>query len=245
MILIMITLLFLLSLEPTEAIDLGKELSCVVMYNNTVYCAPRTGMSIFELTGARKLRAISFTDNLNYRIFDFAITPFALYLNNGRSIDKFYFSSGTKETIYSAKNISSFTLTSSLEIICADNEMRELVFLDFTNGVKYKEPDVTIKDIQFVNGTIHALTKKNIIHFDEHGNVLDKIVIPERLNNIYVDSSNTFLFSPEKDYVYILKDGWEKIDFFHGVTDISGNNQLIVILDGSSSRLFFYNKSDF
>ncbi len=245
MILIMIPLLFLLSLEPVETIDLDKELNSIVMYNNTVYCAPRIGMSIFELTKARKLRPISFTDNLNYRIFDFSMTPFAIYLNNGRSIDKFYFASGTKETIYSARNISSFTLTSSLEIVCADDEMRELVFLDFTNRVKYKEPDVTVKDLQFVDGTICALTKKNIIRFDEHGNVLEKIVIPERLNNIFIDSTNTFLFSPEKNYVYIYKDSWEKIDFPYSITDISGNNQLIVILDGSSSRLFFYNKSNF
>lgn len=241
----MIPLLFLISLEPIETIDLDKECNRIVMYDATVYCAPHTGMSIFELTKTKKFRAISFTDNLNYRIYDFAITPFAIYLNNGRSIDTFYFSSGTKETIYSARDISAFTLTSSLEVVCADNEAREIVFLDFTNRVKYKEPDVTIKDLQFAHGTISALTKKNIILFDEHGNTLEKIKIPERLNNIFVNSTNTFLFSPTKNYVYILKDGWKKIDFVHSITDISGNNQVIVILDGSNSRLFFYNKSDF
>ena len=240
---LMMPLLFLFFLEPIHEIHLDRELNSIEIYNNKIYCAPRTGMSIFELTESEDLHAISFTDDVNYRIYDFYVTPFAIYLNNGRSIEKFYFTSGVKETVYSATDISSFILTPADEIILADHQMRELVFLDFTNSVKFKEPNITIKDLQFVNGIIYTLTKKNIILFDEFGNILGEKKIPEKLNHIFVEDADIFLFSPKKKYFYRFGDDWEKVEFLHGITDMCSNNQSIVILDGSGSYLYFYNKS--
>jgi hypothetical protein len=241
----MMFFLFLVAFEPVDTITFSKEFNTIEMYDNTIYCAPRIGTSVFHVTQPGGLRAISFTDKIDYRIYDFYITPFAIYLNNGFSIDKFYFTSGTKQSVYTTQRITSFILTAAEEIVFAHDVRRELVFLDFTNRIKYTEPNITVKDLSYAQGTIYALTRKHIVLFDEFGNILEHIATPEQLTNIFVDSTLLFLFSPEKKYVYTYTDNWNKVDLKHGVTDITANNQYIVILDDSGTRLYFYNKSDF
>ncbi len=236
----MIILLFLISLEPLDTIYLDRECNSIEIHNNKIYCAPFTGKSIFVLTDSKKLKPITFTDNPNYRIFDFFVTPFAIYFNNGKSIDKFYLASGTMENIFNSQDISSFIITPSEEVILYERQKRELVFLDFTNSIRFKKPDMKVRNLHFANGLLYILTRKALFVSDEHGNTVEKKTIPEKVDRIFVDSTDVLLFPMDKKFVYLLDNICEKIEISHGVRDISGNNEFIVMLDESGSILYIY-----
>jgi hypothetical protein len=228
--------------EPVNIISLDREFNRIEVYDGNIYLAPFIGMSIFKYTELKNLTAISFTDDVNYRIHNFHITPFAIYLNNGKSVEKFYRTHGIKEIIYSSQDITNFVVTPSEEVICTDRMKRELVFLDFTNTVKFKEPDIQIKDLQIFDNNIYTLTHNGIIVFDEYGNAIDKKQIPEKNDRILVDSAAVFLFSPNKKYCYTLNGNVQKIEYPHTVRDMCIHNGHLVILDGNGTRLYFYNK---
>jgi hypothetical protein len=241
----MLIFLFLITLEPIKVIHLGKEFNSIKVYNDRIYCAPFTGKSIFMLDDSNHLIPTTFTDNVNYRIYDFHMTPFALYLNNGSSIEKYYPASGVKENIYSSKDISSFVLTTSDEVILSDRYTRELIFLDFTNSARLKKTDLQINDMQMVNGIIYILTKNKILNIDEHGNILKEEKIPGKLNRIFVNNNTVIIFSSNSDSLYMLDTDAKEINLSHGIRDISGNDGLIVILDKNGTTLYLYSTSEF
>jgi hypothetical protein len=242
---IMTILLFLVSLEPIDTIPLKKEFNRIEIYRSAIYCAPFIGKSIFVLDESQNLKPITFTDDVNYRIYDFFITPFAIYLNNGRSIDKFYLASGVKENSYSSTDINTFVITPSEEIIFSDRQKHELIFLDFTNNIKFKKVDLKIDDLYSIENTIYILTKNNVLICDEYGNVIEEKEIPEKLNRIVVDSTSVIIFSPYEKYLYKLNENWEKIEFSHDILDITANDEIIVILSENGTALYIYSKSNF
>ena len=100
-----------------------------------------------------------------------------------------------------------------------------------------------IKDLQIADNVIYALTNNSIILYDEHGNLLEEKNIPETFNRIFVHGTTIFSFARDKKYFYKLNSSWRKIEFAQGISDISGNNIFIVILDGSGTNLYIYNAS--
>jgi hypothetical protein len=240
----MVLFLSIVLVEPVDVISLDREFNRIEVYGGTIYLAPFTGTSIFKFTELKNLTAISFTDDVNYRIQNFHITPFAIYLNNDKSIEKFYRTQGVKETIHSSQDITSFIVTSSEEVIFADRMKRELVFLDFTNTIKFKESDIQIKDLQILDDTIYVLTNNSIILFDEYGNAIAKKQIPEKGDRIFADRATIFLFSSNKKYCYELNSDVKKIEYPHSIRDMCVLDDSLVILDGSGTRLYFYNKSN-
>ena len=241
----MLTIFLIFFAEPKEVISLNKEFDRIEFYDNQIYLAPFISTSIFKLTQSRDLEPISFTDEANYSIYGFHITPFAIYLNNNKAIEKFYFSSGIKENIYSSRGISSFIVTSSDEVILANQSNDELSFLDFTNQLKFKKTDLHIKDLQTSKNFIYALTNNRIIRYDEYGNVIEEKKIPEKLDRILVDGATIFLFSHNKKYFYKFNNQWQKIEFTYGISDICQNDESIIILDGNGTNLYIFDKSDF
>jgi hypothetical protein len=240
---IIVLFLSVVLVEPVDIIYLDREFNRIELYDGTLYLAPFIGTSIFKFTELKNLSAISFTDDVNYRIHNFHITPFAIYLNNGKSIEKFYRTQGVKEMIYSSQDITTFIVTPSEEVICTDRMKRELIFLDFTNTIKFKETDIQIKDLQIFDNDIYALTHNSIVLFDEYGNAIDKKQIPEKCDRILVDSVALFLFSSNKKYCYTINGDVQKIEYSHSIRDMCIHDGHLVILDGNGSRLYFYNKS--
>ncbi len=245
MIIIMWLFIFLVFFEPGDSIFLGRELNRIEIYNNNIYCAPFIGKSIFILDESKKLTPTTFTDDENYRIYDFRITPFAIYLNNGNAIEKFYFASGKKERIYSSSYISSFVITSSEEVILSDRQRRKLIFLDFINRVKFIIDDLIIKDLYLTDDVIYILTQNSILFCDEYGNLFEEKKIPEKFGRFFVHNKKVIIFSSEKKYLYILNTDWQKIELTHGLRDIVANNDFFVMLDENGTTLYFYSISDF
>jgi len=248
----MVFLLLLLSTEPAKVLNLPGEFKTVRTADFLVYLAPGFGKSIFQLdthsidAETVDLQPVIFTDDENNRIDGFEITPFALYLNNGKVLDKFFFVSGVKESIYESRDISSFAVMPTEEIILADYKSNELIFLDSKNEVKFRISNQEIIDLKCGNGLVYGLTGKKIVMFDEYGNITDETALPEKMQHLYVDSALLYAYSNVKDYLYIYRsNNWEKVDLQVMVSDIAAIGSSLVILDNAGTHLYFYNRSAF
>ena len=235
--------LALFPLAPDSVITLSAEFNRGIMHEGYIYLSPFTGNAIFRLTDSGNLESISFTDNLNYRIYEFQMNPFAVYINTGTAIEKFYLASAAKEVVYTARTISSFIVTLAEDIVLADHTQQELLFLDFTNHIKYRLFDVNARDLAFSGNMVYVLTQGSVLIIDEHANIIEEKKIPERFSNIYVGHEAIYLYSKNKKYFYILNRTWQRVDFPSGISDIFGNDRIVVILDGASNHLSIYNKA--
>ena len=242
-----ILLLLILTAQPPEleATALGRRFSRIECFNNKIYLSPRIGQGISEFVSTDSLIPISFTDEVNYRIYDFKMSPFAIYINRGNGLEKYFIASGRRETIYTAADISSFALTPGDEIVLCDRRTRELIFLDFTYRVKSKIDNVYIEDIQWHDTLIYALTASRILVFDEYGNLIEKIATPEPCNRIVVDRKDMLIFTEQNNYIYRAGIEWRKIELPFAVSDICIKSNLFIILDGSRNYLHSYSRDDF
>jgi len=191
------------------------------------------------------MQPITFTDNVNYRIQNIAVTPFSCYLNNGRSIEKYYFNSGIKETVFKASDITSFIITQTEEVILSERQKREVIFLDFMYAPRFIMEEVTVKDMFYTDTIIYLLLQNRILHCDEYGNIINEIPIPLAARRIFVSGNNVILFSPGDTYVHRIGDSVQKNDILHGVSDIAEIDNHIVVLNNHGTTLFVYRKSDF
>ena len=242
-----VLLLLLLTSSPTEVetIALGRRYNRIACTGDAIYLAPRIGQSITQLRTADSLVLISFTDEINYRIYDFSIAPFVIYINRGTTLEKFYRTSGRRETIYNSRDISSFALTPGDEIILSDRQTRELIFLDFAYEVKFKIDNISIEDIQWHDTLVYALAANRIHIYDEHGNLIEQRVTPEPSNRIVVGDDMVLIFTEQNKHLYHAGAEWRRIEFPYAISDICIDNNLIFVLDGSRNYLHSYNRDDF
>ncbi|KPK73821.1 hypothetical protein AMJ87_00455 [candidate division WOR_3 bacterium SM23_60] len=241
-------LVFLISVSHSTipaSLQLPRVFNRLECFNNKLFLAPRIGKSISELVTRDSLRPIPFTDEVNYRIYDFRLTPFTIYINRGTALEKFYIASGKKETIYTSPDIVSFTLTPADEIVLADRQSRELIFLDFAYQVKFKIENISILDVQWHDTLIYALTKNRILIYDEYGNLFEKRSIPEPGNRIIVDHDQIILFTEQDNCVHQLNDEWRRIEFPFGISDLCVKKDTFVILDGNGDNLHILSHDDF
>ncbi len=191
------------------------------------------------------MQPITFTDNVNYRIHNIAVTPFSCYLNNVRSIEKYYFNSGITEIVYKANDITSFIITRTEEIILSERQKRQLIFLDFMYAPRFIMEEVTVKDMFYVDTIIYLLLQNRILLCDEYGNIINEKSISITARRIFAYNNNIILFSPGDMYLSKISDGVQRIELLHGVSDIAEHDNHIVILDNHGTTLFVYRKSDF
>ncbi len=232
-------------LHPADSITLDRNFNSLTCYNDQLFLAPRVGRSIYNLTASNDLIAIPITDDVNYRIYDFEVTPFAIFINQGMAIEKYYTSYGNREPIYFSRDISSFTITASDEIILADRQNLEIVFLDFTYEEKFQIDNLKVLDLQWYADTVYALTKNSIHKYDEYGNLLEKKAIPEHLDKIHVCYGKLLLYSKSSNHVYRLDTEWEKKTLPFNVSDMCTKDETLLILNGTGTTLYLYNRHDF
>lgn len=232
-------------LQPTDSIFLDKNFNSLVCYNQQLFVAQRIGQSIFSITTSNELNAIPVTDDVNYRIYGFEITPFAIFINRGIAIEKYYISYGQKEIVYTSRDISAFTITPSDEIILADRQTHEIIFLDFAYEEKFNIDNIKVEDLKWHDGMVYALTKNNLCIYDEYGNLLEKNSIPERLDRIHVYNGRVLLYSKSHNHVYRLDTEWEKKMLPFGVSDMCTENNQLIVLDGTGAILYLFDRDDF
>ena len=232
-------------LLPIDSIALDKTFSDLKCYKNQIFVAQRVGQSIFKVAAPDKLTTINITDEANYLIYDFELTPFAIYINRGFALEKYYVSYGQRETIYTSGDIAAFTITPSGEITLADRQTHSIVFLDFTYQEKFTIENVHVVDLDQFEDKIYVLTRKHINIYDEYGNLIEKMQIPEPMDKIHVDKQKIYLFSKSLNYVHSLEAGWIRKDLPFSVSDLCTNDKSVIILDGTGTTLYLYNWNDF
>jgi hypothetical protein len=237
MIWLFVVLFFLHGAEPDDSIMLTGTFGRAECYEGSLYLAPGIGTSIFRFYTPDSMNAVSLTDDVNYRIRGFKLTPFAIYINRGTALDKYYPASGKIENVYSARDISSFDLTQLDEIILADRQNRELVFLDFEFKAKFRISNITVEDLQWHNNLLYVLAKSGVYIYDEHGNQIEKKPIPERCNRLVVADHELLIFTQNTNYVLVSDSTWQKKDFSFTILDICVQKNSYVMLDGTGSIL--------
>jgi hypothetical protein len=242
-----ILLLILLSAQPaeSEAIALGRRFNRIECYNNKLYLSPRIGQSIAQFVSKDSLNLISITDEINYRIYGFMITPFAIYINRGTALEKFFPNSSRKEVIFRSPDISSFSLTPGDEIVLGDRQTHELIFLDFTYQVKFKIENINIEDIQWHDTLIYALAANRIYIYDEYGNLIENRLLPEPCNRMVVGDHDILVFAEQNNYLYRAGVEWRRIELPFAISDICIKNNSFIILDGSRNYLHSYSRDEF
>lgn len=231
--------------EPCDSIRLVNRLCRIEHLEGTLYGAPCIGTSIFRFSGPDMTNPISFTDDVNYRIRGFKPTPFALYLNRGTSIEKYYPAAGVRETVCTAGDIVSFDLTDAEEVILADRRKQELIFLDFAFQRKYVVANIAVEDLRWRNDLLYVLVRNRIHIYDEHGNLVETRAIPERCNRITATADELLIFSEKARHIFRSDTAWSRIELPFTVLDISGKDDGLVILDGSGATLYIYRRGGF
>lgn len=236
--------LCLFLIEPVKIINLPFNCSKTAFGGSDIYLAPFLTKVLIKLKFDGSVEVLPFTEEENYWVRKFIVTPFAVYINNGRMIDKYYKVSGFKEKSYEGGDIISFTLTDAEELIVADRKSKELIFLDTNNKIKFKLKNFYCLDLDYSLGTIFALTPGYIKRLDEYGNIISEIAIPENFEFIFPDSSSVYLFSPQKTYFYKLNSEWQKFEIGIKIQDLTASRKNLFVLDEYGANLYIYNKSD-
>jgi hypothetical protein len=259
----MAVLLFVFCVDPAFVITMPAEYGMLAVKDSLVYVAPFYGAGIYRFqpapgqTRADDMEALSFTRQGNYRILQFEVTPFFIFINNGKTIERYFFSTGTTETVCRGEQISSFTLTGFWDICYADYGQAELVFLNANGRMVNRINDAAVIDVKSGENAIYALTRKKLIRCDEYGNSTGEITLPESLERLYATGAKLYLFSQARDYLYTCGDrafdhdtadgscGWKKIELGRRIRDLAVIDSTIVMLDNAGTHLLFYNRSEF
>jgi hypothetical protein len=224
---------------PDSLIHVDGIYNTIEVYNNTIYLAPFVGNSIHVMRSADSTKAITFTDDVNYRIKDFAIMPFTVYINNGQHVDKYYTVSGEKKEIFRAKQIGHFIATQDEELIIIDQFENELVFLDFLYQRRLTLSDINIKDLYATDGQLYALSNNRILLYDEHGNLHNTIQTPITPTNIIVQDSIIYVYGRNDNRLYMKTAAWQTIELDFSIQDIAVYKGILVILENTGSHLHF------
>uniref|UniRef100_A0A7C4THQ8 WG repeat-containing protein n=1 Tax=candidate division WOR-3 bacterium TaxID=2052148 RepID=A0A7C4THQ8_UNCW3 len=235
-------LFVLLVIEPVKVIKLPVNCTLLATYGNETFFTPFVGKGILKMDSSGIFETLLHTENENYRIYDFAVTPFAFYLNDSKRIEKCYKKLGVKEIVYEGNNISSFIVTPQDELVVADIGNQELVFLNGDLIIKRK--NILIIDLDYSMEKIFALTPGEIMVFDKYGNILEKIKIPERFEHITVYNQNIYLSSRTVDYIYKWDFHWVKIELGKKISALIVNEKNLLIIDEYGSNLFVYNNPE-
>ncbi|UCF70962.1 MAG: hypothetical protein JSW49_01425 [candidate division WOR-3 bacterium] len=241
----MISLMFLILMSADEAVTLTGTFDRMECHQNTLYLAPAIGTSIYRYQGSSNLNSFTFTDDVNYRIRSFKITPFAFYINRGTAIEKFYRVSGKKEIVFAAADITSFALTDAEEVIVADRQTRELIFLDRDHRIRFKIENVSADDIQWYDSLLYVLARNGIYVYDEHGTQVERRPIPQRCDRIIISDRHLFIFAANADHLFEADSMWVKKELPYAVADICVKDESIVTLDGTGTTLYFLDRNDF
>ena len=234
---------FALTTPAAESLDV--QCNTMTIQNGYVYCAPFSGSSFFKRIGHDSLLPITFTDDQNFRIIQFHVTPFTAYVYNGLTIDKYYLASGEKISVYTSRDISTFVVTPWEELIIADRKKKELIFLDFTYDVKYRLFDMNVIDIYMAEDELYLLTGKKILIYDELGNQKAALPIPVSCDRITMIDGKPAVYATAKNKIFVVSPAWQEYSLSHTIQDIASGNSVVYILGDDGFTLYTYPVSNF
>jgi|GEM_PF-3182383 len=246
MILIILNLICISSVTPVDSLILPQSCATVVTYNNNLYVAPFTGNSFYHLSANRVMNITVFADAPRVRIIDFAVTPFAFFINTGQKIVRYYRRTMEHDEVIRATSISSFAITESEELIYADPRTRTVHFLDYTGKEKSRLEDVFVRDMAITDSLIYLLTPAHVIIYDKFGNELRKVSHAGSFSSMYIQNGRIFLFSHGQQQLHII---FDQTTITYGlpviIQDVAGMDTKIYVLNERGTVLYLFNSTDF
>jgi len=233
-------LLLLAVLNQVRMIPLDQKYDRIEIYDQRVYLTQRFAKSIAFYPDSGSPEKIPITDQENFRIKNFQITPFVFYLNTGTALIRFFPVSGASDTIYLSQDISSFGITRDGDAVIADRLKNALVFLDYCGLTQFTIDEVAVKDLRFKRDTLYALTDRKLLVFDKFGNPVSRVESPENLSRVFVTDSMVCLFSAGQTYFYVFDGQWSKIELPFELTDLAADAGNIIILGNHGSSLYYF-----
>ncbi len=230
-------------LEPFRTIELPVRCQKLEYYEGMFYLIQKNNRGIVRVDTLNNVQNISIEGNVNNCIYGFNLTPFYIYLNMMGGIFKLAINTGLIENIYKG-DVVSFVLTDAEEIVLADRLEKEVLFLDRQYQIRLMKKNLNIVDMDYFDHRVYLLTRKEIIVFDEYGNVVQKIKILPGSERILV-AEKIYLFTPGQKTVLVKEGKWQRIELSSPFIDLNKNENFIFTLSQYGDSIYIYNKSDF
>lgn len=241
----MVGVFMLLWLTASAAANIDMQCSTIAFGDGQVYCAPFSGSSFYRLLRDDSLLPVTFSDDQNYRIIDFQVMPFTVYLYNGVTIDRFYPASGDKIPVYASRDISAFVVTPWEELIIADRRQRELIFLDFNFEVKFRVHDLNVRDICMSGQTLAILTGQSVLVCDEICSERQTIPLPGPCDRIISIDGEPAVYLTNTNSIFLFHGTWREDTLPHTIQDIACSDSSVYILGDDGFTLYYYSVSSF
>ncbi len=236
-------LLVIFLLEPISILELPLRCTRLETYEEMNYLLQENNRTIIRIDTVRNVLSIPVEGGVNNRIYGFDVTPFSIYLNMKEGLFKLSTNSGLIEKIYTG-DVVSFTLNDVEEIILADRFKKEVLFLDSQYKIRLIKSNFNVVDMDYFDKRIYILTRKEIIVFDDYGNMIERIKIPEKKERIVV-RGKVYLFTPAQKTVLRKDKEWDSIKLNHPFIDLKITEKNVLTLNQYGDTLYIYDRSDF
>jgi hypothetical protein len=235
---------------PEDSLRLPRACATIETYSSSfidnLYCAPFTGNTVYSISNTGMINAESFTDDPRERIIDFAVTPFAFFINNGQTIVRYFRSTMESMEVIKTGAIASFAITHSEEIIYVDPRERSVYLLDYTGEEKTRIEDIVVRDMVVTDSILYLLTPSYIALYDGFGNVLKEIPHAGSFTGIHIQKDRMFLFTHGQRKLHVFAGSLEQIYelpiIIQGMTGVGPH---IYVLDKRGTVLYRFSDTDF
>jgi hypothetical protein len=239
-----VQLLFvILFFEPKAVFELPGKFTTFEFFEGSFYLAQFDNRVITITDSARTITNLFIPIEQNLRIYAFKITPFSIYIHLSEGIIRMLVNSGISEKIYPG-DVVSFVLTDAEEVVLADRLKNGLIFLDADRKVRLIRKNINVVDMAYYDNKIYVLTRKEIIVLDDHGNTLELIKLPEKMDRIAV-YEEIYLFSMLSSIMYKRNGDWKRIEIREPIIDLKIFQKNIFALTQYGNYIHIYDKSDF
>jgi len=230
-------------LLPTACATIGHSPQ---RYYGLLYCAPFTGNTIYLISADGVINAELFTDDVRERIVSFAVTPFAFFVNNGRTIVRYFRSTMEPLEVIHASTITSFAITRSEEIVYVNPRERTVHFLDYTGQEKNRLEDIVVRDMAATDTVLYMLTPSHLVLYDGYGNEIEKQPHDGSFNGLHVQDDRVYLFTRGQQILYVLSGKKRKMYTLPiTIQEIAGVEPYIYALDERGTVLYRFASTDF
>lgn len=231
---------------PQDSLLLPNACATIELSNTGLYGAPFVGNVVYRIPFKGIWNTITFSDNVPVRIVGFKVTPFALFINDGTRIARYFLNTMDRTVITRADDVSAFAITRSEEIIYSNQRLRTVHFLDYTGQEKNRLEDLSVRDLKVVDTLIYVLTNTLVAICDEFGTMRTQHLHKGSFNGMHVQDGRVYLFARGQQQLYVITDDQiTSYDLPFRFQDITGSDSLIYVLNERGTVLYRYHSTAF
>ena len=250
MVVLLSYIIYATSVLPLDSLLLPNACVHIESYSYTrssqLYCAPSIGTTIYSISEGGAVKATMFTDDERERIVAFAVTPFAFFINNGRTIIRYFRSTMVPLDVISATKITSLAITPTEEIIFANPQERAVYLIDYTGKEKFRIEDIIVRDMIVIDTLLYLLTPSHVILFDLFGNELALHPHNGSFNNLQVYDDRFFLYTRGQQELHVVSGQKEHVVVLPvTIREMAIIKPYVYVLDERGTVLYRFRDTDF